>query len=278
MKAVVNLEKSGVKTKSDVLSVYAIISEIIEYNIANESKITKYFIQYSEKIENLFTPYANCDDLIALFTSKFDQNTENVDFLKRATKNLELQDCINNELYFEVIKRLNELEPTFETARALSNYYFLKKKYVKSLIIAKNAAEEYEDVLDESQKLQARLDLANISRLAGNYKSAIDIVDKIIKENPNYGEAYLLKGNIYVSGASSCGNDFEQKTVYWVAVDAFKKALNNEDTKTRASKSINTYSKYFPTTETCFFNGVESGKAYTVACWVNKSTIARTSD
>ena len=66
--------------------------------------------------------------------------------------------------------------------------------------------------------------------------------------------------------------------MYWVAVDAFKKALNNEDTKARASKSINTYSKYFPTTEICFFNGVESGKAYTVACWINKTTTARTSD
>ena len=81
-----------------------------------------------------------------------------------------------------------------------------------------------------------------------------------------------------VAGASTCGNDFEQKTVYWVAVDAFKKALSNEDTKARASKSINTYSKYFPTTETCFFNGVESGKAYMVSCWINKSTIVRTSD
>ena len=85
-------------------------------------------------------------------------------------------------------------------------------------------------------------------------------------------------GNIYVSGASVCGNDFEQKTVYWVAVDAFKKALKDEDTKERASKSINLYSRYFPNTESCFFNGIEAGKTHVVPCWINKSTIVRTSD
>jgi hypothetical protein len=63
-----------------------------------------------------------------------------------------------------------------------------------------------------------------------------------------------------------------------VAVDAFRKALSDEETKNRASKSINTYSKYFPTKETCFFKGVEAGKSHTVGCWINKKTMARTSD
>ena len=88
----------------------------------------------------------------------------------------------------------------------------------------------------------------------------------------------MLKGNIYVSGASACGSDFEKKTVYWLAVDMFKKALKFEDTKLKASKSINTYSKYFPDKETCFFNGLESGQSYNIGCWINKSTIVRTID
>ena len=37
--------------------------------------------------------------------------------------------------------------------------------------------------------------------------------------------------------------NFANKTVYWVAVDAFKKALSDPDTKLIASKNINTYSK-----------------------------------
>jgi len=85
-------------------------------------------------------------------------------------------------------------------------------------------------------------------------------------------------GNIYISGAKSCGSNFDNSTVYWVAVDSFKKALSDEETKDRASKSINTYSKYFPSTETCFFNGLETGNSHTVGCWINKATAVRTSD
>ena len=51
MKSVVNLEKSG-QNKEDVLNTYNIVASIIDYNIINESKYTKYFVQYSEKIEH----------------------------------------------------------------------------------------------------------------------------------------------------------------------------------------------------------------------------------
>ena len=85
-------------------------------------------------------------------------------------------------------------------------------------------------------------------------------------------------GNIYVAGAKSCGNDFEQKTVYWIAVDMFNKAQKDESVKSRARKSINTYSKYFPSTEVCFFNNVEKNTTYNIECWVNKTTTVRTSD
>ena len=85
-------------------------------------------------------------------------------------------------------------------------------------------------------------------------------------------------GHIYISGAANCSSDFEKTTVYWVAVDAFKQALLDPETKDRASKSIYTYSKYFPTKETCFFNGITSDDNYTVGCWIGQTTVARTSD
>ena len=50
------------------------------------------------------------------------------------------------------------------------------------------------------------------------------------------------------------------------------------DTSQSSSKSINTYSKYFPTKENCFFNGITPGSKHTVACWINKTTTVRTSD
>jgi hypothetical protein len=122
------------------------------------------------------------------------------------------------------------------------------------------------------------LALADAYRSSGSYSLARAAVYEALELRTGWGEAYINLGSIYVTGAKSCGTDFENQTVYWVAVDAFKKALLDPETKDRASKSINTYSKYFPTKETCFFNGITSDSKYTVGCWIDKTTVARTSD
>ena len=55
-------------------------------------------------------------------------------------------------------------------------------------------------------------------------------------------------------------------------------AKKDSDVEERARKSINTYSRYFPSTEVCFFNNVEKNSEYQIECWVNRKTVARTSD
>jgi len=275
MKAMVNLEKNGEKTKQDVLEAYARISEVIDYNIVNESKVTKYFIQYAEKIENLFTPYANCEDLVFLFSAKFDPTTEDVSFLKRVTKILEKKECTTEQLFFDASNRLYELDPSASSADKMAKMSIAKGKSSDAIDFAKKAI-EMEEV--ENQKAIYYLGLADAYRNAGSFLMARNAVYSALELRNGWGEAYLNLGNIYISGAKNCSGDFEKSTVYWVAVDAFSKALSDEDTKERASKSINTYSKYFPTKETCFFNGVEAGKSHTIGCWINKTTTARTSD
>ena len=275
MKAMVNMERNGEKTKQDVIEAYARISDVIDYNIVNESKVTKYFIQYSEKIENLFTPYANCDDLVFLFSAKFDPTTEDISFLKRVAKVLEKKNCNAEKLFFEVSSRLHDLDPSASSSDKMAKMSIVKGRYSDAIEFAKKAVE-----IEElgNQKAIYYLGLADAYRNSGSFLLARNAVYSALELRNGWGEAYLNLGNIYISGAKSCGSDFEKSTVYWIAVDAFRKALLDKDTKARASKSINTYSKYFPTKETCFFNGVESEKSHTIGCWINKATIARTSD
>ena len=83
MKSIVYLEGKGKKSKEDVLSVYSKVNSIVEYNVLNESKTTKNFIKYSEKIEELFTPYASCSDLVLLFSEKYSSSENDIESLKR---------------------------------------------------------------------------------------------------------------------------------------------------------------------------------------------------
>jgi len=275
MKAMVNLEKIGVKTKEDVLEAYTWISGIVEFNIINETKATKYFIKYSEKIEKLFTPYANCNDLISLFSKKFQFNTDDLKLVQRITKLLNNKKCTDSDLFFKASHRLYELDPSAASADKMSKMSIAKGKTSDAIVFAKKAVE-----IEENASVKAKyfLALADAYRASGLYASARSSVYSALELRTGWGEAYINLGNIYVAGAKSCGTDFENQTVYWVAVDAFKKALLDPETKDRASKSINTYSKYFPTKENCFFNGVTADSQYTVGCWIDKNTTARTSD
>ena len=276
MKAIVNLEKSGVKAKSDVIEAYSVVSGVIDYNIVNETKMAVHFVKYADKVEELFTPYANCDDLISLFSVKIDlASTEDVNLLKRITKVLDNKKCTDSDLFFNASSRLYELEPSAASAYQMSKMSIAKGKSSNAINFAKKAVELEEDA---NAKARYYLGLADAYRSAGSFSSARGAVYSALELRGSWGEAYMNLGNIYIAGAKSCGEDFEKQTVYWIAVDAFKQALSDAETKERASKSINTYSKYFPTKENCFFNGVAAGGKHTVACWINKPTIARTSD
>ena len=276
MKVTIYLQKKGVKSKEDVLSAYSIVSEIVDYNIKNESKTTKNFIKYSEKIEDMFTPYANCEDIISLYSEKFQTSKEDIDLLKRIEKILTEKECIKNQLYLDVLSVLQDIDESYDYEIKLASALFANGYFLKSSNVFREILQNYE--LEENLKAKTLLDYANSLRMEKKYSQAISQTIKALQIKPDWGEAYLLQGNIYVSGAKSCGNDFEQTTVYWIAVDCFVKAKSDDKVKDIAVKSINTYSKYFPNKETCFFNGVQSGEKYTIGCWINKTTLARTID
>ena len=276
MKATIYLQKKGIKSKEDVLSTYSIVSEIVDHNIKNESKTTKNFIKYSEKIEDMFTPYANCEDIISLYTEKFQTSKEDIDLLKRIEKILTEKECVKNQLYLDVLSVLQDVDESFSYEIKLASAFFANGYFLKSSNAFNKILQNYD--LEENLKARTMLDYANSLRMEKKYSQAISQTIKALQIKPDWGEAYLLQGNIYVSGAKSCGNDFEQTTVYWLAVDCFVKAKSDEKLKDIAVKSINTYSKYFPNKETCFFNGVQSGEKYTIGCWINQTTLARTID
>lgn len=276
MKAIIHLQKKGIKSKEDVLSAYSIVSEIVDYNIKNQSKTTKNFIKYSEKIEDMFTPYANCEDIISLYSEKFQTSKEDIDLLKRIEKILTEKECVKNQLYLDLLSILKDLDESYDYQIKLASALFANGYFLKSSNIYNKILQDYD--LEENLKAKTLLDYANSLRMEKKYSQAISQTIKALQIKPDLGEAHLLQGNIYVSGAKSCGNDFEQTTVYWLAVDCFVKAKSDDKVKDIAVKLINTYSKYFPNKETCFFNGVQSGEKYNIGCWINKTTLARTID
>jgi tetratricopeptide (TPR) repeat protein len=269
------MEKNSQLSKQDILELYAKLSDIVDYNLINNDKKSKYYTQTSLNIESLFTPYADCNTLIEIYSLKFPSSLEDIVFLKRVLNVLDKKECAEDDLFYKVSSKLYELEPSALSASKMGKMSISRKEFSKAIAYCNEAIN-----LEQDNDIKAKyyLGLADAYRNSGSYSKARSAVYSALDLKDNWGEAYMNLGNIYIAGASKCGSEFEQKAVYWIAVDMFNKALSDTNVKVRASKSINTYSKYFPSTEVCFFNNIDKNSSYQIECWINKSTLVRTSD
>ena len=113
-----------------------------------------------------------------------------------------------------------------------------------------------------------------------SYSKARSAATKASELKPDWGQPYLIIGDIYASSASSCGSSsLEQRSVYWVAVDAYSKAKSIDNLLAeKANKRISTWSKQFPSKEDCIWEDLEEGTTYKVGCWISRSTRVRTRD
>ena len=268
--------KNEIISEDSLLNRYSFLMSIIDYNLKKNDKKSKFYQKTSDAIDKKIVSYIDCGKIENIFKQKLKINNNDTDFVNRLYNILSKQNCTETEFYFHVSKQLYEMLPTSSSASKLGKICIKRKEF--------NQAIEYFDMAvkiedDNNKKAKYLLEKADAYRISKNYSSAILTAKQSIELKKNWGEAFITIGNIYAAGASNCGSDFEKSTVYWVAVDYFTKALSDESTNERARKSINTYSKYFPTKEECFFNGsLQSGDSYIVECWINKRTTVRTSD
>ena len=268
--------KNEIILEDSLLNRYSFLMSIIDYNLKKNDKKSKFYQKTSDAINKKIVNYIDCGKIENIFKQKFTINNNDTDFVNRLYNILSKQNCTETEFHFQVSKRLYEMLPLPSSASKLGKICIKRKEF--------NQAIEYFDMaveneVDKDKKAKYLLEKADAYRISKNYSNAILTAKQSIELKKNWGEAFITIGNIYVAGAGNCSSDFEKSTVYWVAVDYFTKALSDESANEIARKSINTYSKYFPTKEECFFNGsLQSGDSYTVECWINKRTTVRTSD
>ena len=264
-------------TKHDVLDAYIVVSGIISYNLENNVKYAKYYETAQNNVENMFAPYASCDDLILVFEDRLESGLDNLSLLKKITSLLDKKKCTNNEVFYKAATKLHELEPTAKSAYNMGSMSLEKKNYSAAANYFTQAIDLQEDT---DYKASYYLKLAYAYQMSKSYSNARSAANSAASLKPEWGEPYLMIGDIYVSSASSCSSsNLERGSVYWVAVDAFRKAKSIDNILSeKSNKRISTYSKYFPSKEDLFFEDLSSGDSYKVGCWIGRSTRVRTRD
>ncbi len=224
-------------------------------------------------IENTFSPFAQCPDLVRIYQQKFDKAPDDIELLRKITSLLDKKKCIDDPLYFESTVALYELDPSPESAYLIGKM-MMKQSRFKEAIPYMEEATKMENVTKVDD---AYIFLAEVYRALDNYPRARQMAMEAAKLNPEDGNPYVIIGDMYAASAKACGdNDLTRKVAYWAAVDKYQKAKRVDPELTDAmNKRIRSYQAHFPPTEVLFFYDLTEGDEYTVSCWIGEKTKVR---
>ena len=260
-------------TKEEVIDLYDQLSEMVENNIKNEINVERNQIA-QQNLDNLFGPFANCEDLIGIYSQKVKEKPSDIDLLKKVNYLLQKKGCTDSQLFETVAKNLYKAEPSADAAMALAEYYLKKNQ--------NNEAINYlQEVLNQEQNAEKKADLnfkiAQIYAQAKNYSQARTYAQRALQFRPNWGKPYLLIGDLYASSANQCTDDkFNGKDVIWAALDKYYQARSiDSSVADEANRKIGTYKSYLPDSELIFFHSLKEGDSYKVGCWINETVTVR---
>ena len=279
MQTTVALFKLGELPKEQVVTNYEKCTELGNAIIAaneDEKKVEQTRDQVLPYIETVFgkSGAADCEALVNIYTPQYGENKDDADFIKSMLRRLGRAGCTESELFAQGTERLYELDPSAEAAFNMARRYLKKDDMEK-------AREYYQMAIDQEtddELLATYYYERGLLRYIkmGNLQGARADARKALSLKPDYCEANMLIGNIYVAASQKFqGSELEKSAVFWVAVDYFNKARRGEDCSIEAAGLVRQYTKYFPNKEEAFMEGLNAGATYKVGGWINESTKIR---
>ena len=264
----VDLYKKGMVDPETVISIYETgvqyLGEVKPKNDVEARSIEKTQTDF----ESIFitSQVASCDNLIALFTPRYEADPQNLDLSKNIVKMMSATEgCMDNDLFLNAVQTVYNLEPTYSSA------YYLYRLYSSRSDID-NAVKYMEEAIN-SVDSDAVTDAGYYFELAafcfknGKNAKAYESAQKAVEFDETIaGKAYMLMGTIW--GSTICGgNEVEKRAPYWVAVDFMTKAKNADPALAEeANNYIRQYSNYYPAAAEAFMYDVVDGQSYTVSC------------
>ena len=304
-KSTIDMVNNGKEEKMTIINVYQELSEVLDDNIkalaetetqlveakanAEESGDTDAIAGFDKQLEkneksininkgvknnidNLFQPYASCEDLIKVFSAKMAETPDDVTLLKRITTILDKKDCTDSKLFLDASKKLYALEPSPEAAYNIGVQLFKDKKYGEAATYFDQATKAE----NNDRVYRAYRNLAFCYQNVGSLSRARDAARKAAQVDPTAGEPYLIIAQLYAESMKQFSGELEGKVVFWVAVDKCQRAKQIDSSiADRANSLIYAYSQHFPSMETIFFNDYAEGQSYTVGGWIGETTTIR---
>ena len=274
MNTAVDLYKDGKLDPESVIAAYEKAVENINAMTPKNDVEKRSNEKTVSDIESLFitSQVASCDNLIALFTPRYEADPQNLDLAKNIVKMMGITEgCTDNDLFLNAVTVMHTQEPSHVSAYNLYKLYAGRADF-------ENAVKYMNEAIDNAESDAVtdggyQYELAAFCYKNAKNAEAYEAAQKAVELDPSLaGKAYMLMGTIWGSVVCS-GNDIEQRAKYWVAVDYMNKAKAADETLAEdANNMIRQYSSYYPQTAEAFMYDVTDGQSYTVSCGGMRAT------
>lgn len=232
--------------------------------------------QVMGNVEAKFSPFASCEQLISIYTKKFEANPEDVNLLKKITTLLRKKGCTKSDLFFNATKNLHRLEPSPQTAMLMGQMCYNNDQFSEAVSYLNEAAKGMEE---DADKYRVYLLMGMAYMESNSYSASRSAFMRAAEMNPNSGEPWRMIAQLYAKGHRAIEDGLGGRTAYWAAVDKARKAMNvdpSEENVAAAQKLINAYSGSFPKQSDAFMMDLIDGSSYTVPGWIGETTTVRT--
>ena len=267
LQAAINLYREGKLQADDVINMYDTVSEAIAGATAKSDAEAEDNLKTKATIESVFadSKVASCDNLIAIFTPRFEADPTNASVVTNIVKLMNsAEDCSNNDLYFKAVTQLHKLDPSYRSAYGLFKLNAARGNVADACRYIEEAieSEDSDDVVDAQYLYElARFCYANNMR-----GRAFDAAGKAVRLDNGYaGKSYMIMGNLWAS--AGCGSDVDKYARYWAATDYYQKAMAADASLADDARSaIGKVSVYYPEASEIFMYDLGKGQIYTVSC------------
>ncbi len=273
-----------------IIDNYDIVSELLEnelmelltkdttdrtekQRVADSTKLAN-IRAYMAKTEAAFSPFASCEQLVKIYTKKFEADPTNVTLLKKITNIMRKKGCTNEELFFKATEALYALEPSPSTAYLMGQMCISKDKFSDAVKYLKDAVDGLEG---QKERYLSYMLLGQAYGETGSLAAARSAYYEAAKVDGTKGDPYLRIAMLYAKSRPDDG--MGGRSAYWAAVDKCVRAKSvdsSPETVELANKLIGSYSSAYPKQSDAFMLDLIDGQGYHVGGWIGESTTVRT--
>jgi tetratricopeptide (TPR) repeat protein len=221
-------------------------------------------------LSTMLEKYATCDRLIPMYEKEFDENADNVIWLKRSVSRLYNKGCTDGVFYDKMVEKYVNADPSSDAYVFYAGMLMKKGQDTKALEYFKRAVDLETDNYKKAKYLYT---IAQMMKKKGRFGQARSYAYRAVEARPSLGKAYLLVAAMYAKSAKKCGNGvFGTRMVYQAALNKARRAKAIDPSiSSVAQRHINSYKSKAPTTEDVFNEGLQSGTPYKIGCWIGET-------